>query len=307
MSEVSTSGQPGSQEGPAGDPPAYGGPTPAQRRSRVPSFGLRGRLRALTLRLESSLASPEAAARWASEQPAGLRRATTTTLVERAVRNPELTGRLIRRNLPAGLEYLGVGYHSVVYRSADGSVLKVNRHSIHVSEQRRGQIAEAERRAHEVVAAHLGHLPIAQDIVVGPHPASPRLRAVMIVQAYCHYVALDDVFPVGHDSVDVAAVARLVEEHPGTREELRLLARGGLAMADQEQLVPDVCGRGNVGLVLTPSPRLVLVDRQPMRVSNRHARAVVVPQLTSLLQAVGGAADDLGDGPAQVGATSGAA
>lgn len=259
-----------------------------------PVHGVRGRLRAFALQLESSLASPEAAARWATAQPPGLRRAMTTTLVERAVANPELTGRLIRRTLPEGLRYLGVGYHSVVYRSADGTVIKVNRRSIHISEARRENFAAAERRAHDVVLAYLGDIPVRQEIVVGVHPASPRLRAVMIIQDYCTYVDLDDVFPSGQDSVDAGAVDRLVREHPGLRSALRRFARGGLAMAEQEGLVPDICGRGNVGLVLSPRPRLILIDGQPMSAAKKAATGIVIPQLRSLLEHLG-EADDTDD------------
>ena len=153
---------------------------------RLPPTKVRGRVGALTLALESSLASPEAAARWADEQrgrSGALRRAVMTTLIEKAVAHPEITGRVIRRTLPDDLEYRGVGYHSVVW-SSDGTVLKVNRHSIHVTEQRRTQILATERAVHDIVDRYLGDPSVPQQIFIGPHPASPRLRAVIISQSF---------------------------------------------------------------------------------------------------------------------------
>lgn len=216
-------------------------------------------------------------------RPSTINRMIGTTLCKTAMTFPKTSGLLINRRLPKGLTYAGAGGESVVYRNGD-DVIKVNKRSIHLTEDQRQSQAQAEDLTFQTMQSYLGDILLPQTVSVEPHPVNPKLRAMQIRQPYVAYDDLGSVFPTDNAFINRAALEAVLRAHPDSDESFYLLAFNGLCMADEAGLVPDTLRRGNLGITATPESSLVLVDCQPLRTANIEVQEWVVPQLEDLRQ-----------------------
>ncbi len=180
-----------------------------------------------------------------------------------AVALPEVTARLINRDLRThDLEYAGAGTHSIVYRKR-AEVIKVHHRSIYYSEAERQDLAEQKRFEHSAMVDHMSEFLVGQTIGVAPHPANARRRAVQIFQPY---VRFDDFkfFAQKTGAIHEAAIVAACEANPGMNGALLEFVHKGQQMFEKTGFLPDTCGPANVVISRETSPRLLVIDEQPV-------------------------------------------
>lgn len=213
----------------------------------------------------------------------GIRRQTLSRLFQLAANHPNIAATIINRHLPTDMSYANAGRFSIVYRQG-ADVIKVYKDTLHLDEDSRQAIAEKENKQQDHMRTYLGALVAPQIITVGPHPASPKRRAVQARQAYFDYYPLDDIFTYHEPTINEAALYHWLDVAPHLKESFYNFAIGGLLMIDKTPYAPDVSGRGNIGIATVPNEpeKLLLIDSQPSKVTDSWVQNYVKPQLEHL-------------------------
>lgn len=237
--------------------------------------------------LELSLASAEVPALSAFrremlgriENP--IKRLGAIALHETAIRYPAATARLIGRS-PMGkdLAYVGAGSESVVFRVGD-DVIKVNHGTIDMCEADRQAVAAQKSSDHYKMRAYLSDFLIDQDINVGRHPCTNRLRAVRIIQPFCDITDLN-LFRFEEEDVDTAVLADSIQTYPGLDDALHDFSLASKRMYEDVGLLPDTCGPCNLVIQNSLAPELTLIDGQPIGLNNSPIQAKILNNLESL-------------------------
>lgn len=216
----------------------------------------------------------------------GLKRAARMALLELATGHPTATAKLLNRSLPPNISYAGAGSNMIAYRTTkDDNVRKVYKRSIHMAEPGQRELVTTETARHQIIRRYLGDIMLPQKIEVAPHPVIACRNIVQIVQPFCEYQPLDQVFPTAQSSIDKDALSAVLKVTPALDEPLYTLATQGLLMASEMGLVPDVSGRGNLGVPIRASaPGIVLIDGQPCDFTSECTTQSVIPQLEQLRQ-----------------------
>ena len=187
-----------------------------------------------------------------------------------ATRMPKTSARLL--GIPYDQlsdSYVGAGFESVVFRVSEG-VRKVVRHSVHLEEGARQELAGRMQTDHNILAGHLPYFTIAQNVAVDKHPVAKRRRAVVIDQ---RYVDFDDtgIFDTSnHGYIFPEVVEPLVRKYPGIDDALLDLMDGTRAVAREEGKVPDFWGHENLVVTREATPELIIIDGQPVDNSIGH-------------------------------------
>lgn len=204
---------------------------------------------------------------------------------------PDTALNLIGRSLRPGITHAGAGFCTIVYRE-DEEVVKVYKDSVYQLDDQRESFARQEAAGHEVLLQYVGSMALEQKTLICPHPLSPKETAIQIRQKYVSFTPLDDVFPFTSPSIDRVALGKILDESPHLADSLYDFATCGLRMRDETTakdgsggLVPDIRGRGNIGL--TPDENglatLILIDSQPNTACAWGSEKFIIPQLEDLL------------------------
>lgn len=179
-----------------------------------------------------------------------------------------------------GLQYLGQGYCSVVYRRGE-EVIKVVLKSIEMNEFQKRALAEAQQAEHEKLTKYLAKFVLPQVIFVDEHPVRRQKRAVQISQPYCEHSQLSVLSrPVGNINPD--DLEDDMRYYPGIEKDLRCLIEGASLMYDQTRLLPDTIGRGNIVVQTDSDARIIIVDGQPISPDLSETQGRILRQLDSL-------------------------
>lgn len=218
--------------------------------------------------------------------PRPVNRAVSLLLHEMAIRHPDITGRLINRDLRStGLTYAGAGAESTVYRRGSQAV-KVIRKSIGLSEDELSEIAARKVAEHNLMRQHLSDLMLDQVVGIDAHPVVPKLRAVQITQPFCQFKILD-LFDSAGVQLDEEFLATVCARYPFMCNKLSSLVEGGLHMYEKDGFLPDISGYCNI-VMLDPDshPQLTILDGQPVGPDHSRSQTKILGQIASIREAL---------------------
>lgn len=207
-----------------------------------------------------------------------LRRLGALGIDELAARKPTVAKSALDKLARAtvGLEFVGYGADYSVY--GDGkTVTKVNRASVNWSEQARQRYVEDNQRATQLLCETMGDMAIDQVYQVGQHPLG-IYRAVIATQTYVHGEALP-VFNTNRIDINPEVVAAYCELAPQGEAALQKVVEDTHRLYDDQSLVPDTNGSGNL-VVVGPESSLTLIDPQPM--SGNELTGLIMQQVDAL-------------------------
>ena len=162
----------------------------------------------------------------------------------------------------AGLQLVGTGYYSTVYRSGE-QIIKIIRSTAQLPEQEREAYAATANLECARAAAILPDTITPQRFGVEQHPFGKH-TIVVASQRFVAGATLD-LFDFCKPTLRHATVDEYLVGAIDGATELGKIVDGAFAMNDAYSLAPDINGRDNLR-VTTPEGRLSLIDARPTSV-----------------------------------------
>jgi hypothetical protein len=241
----------------------------------------------------ASTMSPEASraqeAYFFTEQNPAQRYAKTT--FHRAIsRNPGVFGRMLGVRFredwnPAQFPYVGNGFDSLVLRDGD-DVVKIIQRSLGLSETDKHNEAVTRQTEHDVLKSYLNGIVLGHTVSVAPHPYIDR-TALQTRQPFLPHAVATNLFADRATEMIPKAAERMQANYPEAWEELGKFVDSGFALYDEQALVPDTAGAGNLVVNSGEFNHLTLIDGQPISIRNRPIQEVSLRQLEAIGNAVG--------------------
>lgn len=184
-----------------------------------------------------------------------------------------------------GLEYLGCGFESSVYKRGD-EVIKVHRNSVRMPQYQKEFLRVKKQGEYQLLSQHLGSFLLSQSIVVDVHPLGDGHQAVQTLQPYCDFSESLKIFRKDKDAIDLGALDELCRAHPGIEDTLRDFVEASFTAADQTNCLPDTNGVNNLVIAADAGQvsGLKLIDTQPITPSFPDVQILIRNQLSSLQQ-----------------------
>lgn len=180
-----------------------------------------------------------------------------------------------------GYSFVGAGADYTALRKGD-LVTKVHRRSMGMQESERVDLAAQQSAEHKVIAPLMGNFIVGQGVYVEDHPYIRRKRAVQISQPFIPHEPTQ-VFVCGSDRINELELEKNCSKYPNTEHQWLNLASLTLQSYEDTEMVPDLTGVGNIGIV--DSGDLVLIDGQPIVASRDNEVAMrILNQATHLLE-----------------------
>ncbi len=186
---------------------------------------------------------------------------------------------------PHGLEYLGFGVESSVYKKQeDSEVIKVHRRSINMPPDQKQLVLEKKLHEFAMLKLHLGSFMLEQTITVDRHPLGDGLEAVQTRQPYYEFLQGLELFTMGHPNVNIVALDQLCRAHTGIDDALKEFVDASFSAAEGSSCLPDTNGVRNlvVGVKAGQGSELKLIDTQPITPESPYVQELVRKQLTAL-------------------------
>jgi len=198
-----------------------------------------------------------------------------------AIYNPKLTSRVLHGNMAkSGYSYAGAGIESTVFRNGS-EVIKVNRQSMRLEESARQDLAAKITEENAAMVKYLGSFALPQELFIDKHPVKTSKRAVQARQPFCNFTELDIFVPL-RPEVNFANVERAYQTFPGIEDELRDLAKVSRSLYQDTQLLPDIGGMANVVVALDDTPKLTILDGQPLTRRDSVTQDIALAQFAAM-------------------------